>query len=100
ALLLNAEDALKPVTGERELRIELGIDGGLVVLRVSDTGAGIDRSLADSAFEPFVTGRDPIEHAGLGLAAARAIAYRHNGELALEPRPAGGTMMVVRLPKA
>jgi two-component system C4-dicarboxylate transport sensor histidine kinase DctB len=95
-LVSNAVDAL----GARE-----GDDGVLVVrverhdanavVRVSDNGPGVPPELADTLFEPFVTGKP--SGVGLGLALARRIARAHQGDLTLEPRADGATF-VLRLP--
>jgi len=54
---------------------------------VEDSGIGIAPELADTLFEPFVTGR--ANGTGLGLAIARELAQAHGGTLSLR-RPGGG----------
>lgn len=66
----------------------------VIVMRVSDRGAGIDPAIADQLFEPFQTTR--AEGTGLGLAVSRSLARAHGGELALASgRP---TTFVLTLP--
>ena len=71
--------------------------GGTVELEVRDNGPGIPEDQRERVFEPFVSGRSG--GTGLGLAVVRAIARAHQGEVSAEPAPAGGTRMVVRLPR-
>jgi two-component system C4-dicarboxylate transport sensor histidine kinase DctB len=95
-LIVNAEQALAGRPGGA-IRLEMDLPNGFVVLRVSDSGAGVDPAVADRLFEPFVTTRARDESSGLGLAVARRIAQQHGGTLTLEARTAGASF-VLRLP--
>ena len=61
---------------------------GTASLMVSDRGPGLSGSIRDQAFERFFTG-DGARGAGLGLAIARELAERMDGELSLAPRGRG-----------
>ncbi len=74
--------------GERTLRLALRID-------VADDGRGVPAELAETLFEPLVSGRP--DGTGLGLAIAREIAREHGGELIYTSRP-GATVFTMRLP--
>jgi two-component system nitrogen regulation sensor histidine kinase GlnL len=74
--------------GERTLRLALRID-------VCDDGRGVPADLAETLFEPMVSGR--ADGSGLGLAIAREIAREHGGELGYASRP-GATVFSVMLP--
>lgn len=74
--------------GERTLRLALRID-------VVDDGRGVPADLAETLFEPLVSGR-PDGH-GLGLAIAREIAREHGGDLTYASRP-GATIFTLLLP--
>ncbi len=74
--------------GERTLRLALRID-------VGDDGRGVATELADTLFEPLVSGR--ADGSGLGLAIAREIAREHGGELSYVSRP-GATVFTLALP--
>jgi signal transduction histidine kinase len=97
-LIVNAEQALVGRT-DGEIRLEMELPDGWVIVRVSDNGPGVDPAVADRIFEPFVTTRPREEASGLGLAVARQIAELHGGTLTLEPRPAGACF-ALRLPAA
>ena len=43
------------------------IQGGWVVLSVSDTGAGIEEEILDKVFDPFFTTKDVDKGTGMGL---------------------------------
>jgi len=81
-LVLNATQIGGPGV---KVAIEVEGDGDRVRISVVDDGPGVPAELAGRLFEPFVTAR--AGGTGLGLAAARRIAERHGGALALESRP-------------
>jgi signal transduction histidine kinase len=78
-------------------------DGGELVIRVRDEGAGIPEAELEQVFEPFYR----LEHSrnrdsggtGLGLTIARDIAQAHGGTLILANLPQGGLEAVLRLPR-
>ncbi|MCL6738544.1 sensor histidine kinase, partial [Streptomyces neyagawaensis] len=73
--------------------------GPVLVLRVSDTGAGVDPAYRDSVFERgFSTKPSGPGGRGLGLALVRQTARRHGGTLTVAEAPGGGAEFEVRLP--
>ncbi len=94
-LLLNAEQALSG-TRNGAIQISFRTDDRHVEVTVSDNGPGIDQDL--DLIAPFVTTRGPAA-AGLGLAAARLIARRSGGDLAVVSS-ADGARWTLRLPAA
>jgi two-component system, NtrC family, nitrogen regulation sensor histidine kinase GlnL len=74
--------------GERLRRVVMRID-------VIDDGHGVPAELAESLFQPLVSGR--ADGSGLGLALAREIASEHGGELRHLGRP-GATTFTLLLP--
>nr|WP_277998526.1 ATP-binding protein [Sphingomonas liriopis] len=94
-LIQNALDAVADREA-RQVTIAAAPDGaGQVVVRVADTGGGIDPSLADTLFTPFASAKP--EGLGLGLAIARDIAREFGGELALERSTATGVTFALTL---
>jgi len=77
-------------------------EGPDIVLRVADTGPGIDPGVRDRLFQPFAQGDDSLTRvhagAGLGLAVASRMARTLGGSIALEQSSAAGSTFVVRLP--
>ena len=94
-------------TGSRELTVAdlehaVGADevrpARYVVLTVEDTGPGVDPSLRDRIWDPFVTTR--FVGRGLGLAAVFGIVRGHRGAVRVDDRPGGGARFEVFLPPA
>lgn len=73
------------------------------VLRVENTGRPLRPELVPGLTEPFRRGTERVrtgEHvgAGLGLAIVHSVVRAHDGMLELDPRPAGGLVVTIRLP--
>ena len=82
--------------------VALEREGGLVAVRISDSGVGIPAAEIDRVFERFhrvSQGRD-TRGWGVGLAIAREIARSHGGSIALESKLGVGSVFTVRLPLA
>jgi len=104
-LLDNSIKYTAPAAGREQparITISLERDGGQAVLRVRDTGIGIDPNDLPHIFERFYR----ADHArgrqgtGLGLAIARALVERMGGQIAAASVPGQGSTFSVRLPLA
>ncbi|MEV6179791.1 sensor histidine kinase [Streptomyces sp. NPDC052015] len=74
-------------------------DGGELVLRVADTGSGVDPAYASQVFERgFTTKPAGPGGRGLGLALVRQAVHRHEGTLSVAEAEGGGAEFTVRLP--
>ncbi|WP_327401227.1 sensor histidine kinase [Streptomyces sp. NBC_01288] len=78
---------------------EAGADGSALVLRVADTGAGVDPAHAEAVFQRgFSTKPAGPGGRGLGLALVRQAVNRHEGTLTVAEAEGGGAVFEVRLP--
>ena len=73
------------------------VEGDRLVLRVSDTGPGIEPDLLPHVFERFAKGAGSTG-SGLGLAIARNLVVAHGGDLTVEATGRAGTTFRVTLP--
>lgn len=109
-LCLNARDAMRD-GGKLSIEtcpVEIGKDyqrmhawalpGRYAMLRVSDTGTGIDPAALAHIFEPFFTTKEMGKSTGLGLATVYGIVKQHKGFIDVESKPGQGTTFRVYLP--
>ncbi len=88
-LIFNASQSMdKGGTRTNAITITQTIDGNNVIISVRDYGHGIDDSINDKLFKPFVTLKK--DGMGIGLAICRSIIEDHNGKIWAESMPDGG----------
>ena len=102
-LNLLAENAAEAMPEGGILRIELSEHQDEIILRISDTGAGIPADHIPGVFEPFFTtkGTESNEeggHPGLGLSAVHGIIKDMGGRVRLNSQPCRGTTVTVCIP--
>ena len=98
-LLMNALQALDKVpVAERKLTVQLGSEGRLGVMTVSDTGTGIAPEVLPRIFEPFFTTREG--GLGLGLSLCETLATGMGGTLIAAHNTPRGAMFSLSLPLA
>lgn len=101
-LLINLlENACEAMEGDGDIIIheEQGFRepyGPVVIIRVSDTGPGIQESIREKVFQPFFSTKE--EGTGLGLSIACRIIESHMGKLELISENGEGTTFVITLP--
>ena len=76
-----------------------GAAGDHVVIRVTDTGFGMDEETQRRVFEPFFTTKPQGRGTGLGLATIYGIVAQAGGRLCLRSAPGEGTIVEVYLPR-
>jgi len=111
-LVLNARDAIRgggTVTlecehrrvGAHDLALLHGIDEGeYALLRITDTGEGMDAGTLSRIFEPFFSTKDPERGTGLGLAIVYGVVREAGGHVMVESEPGGGTTFQLWFPLA
>ncbi|MBI9076569.1 MAG: transporter substrate-binding domain-containing protein [Desulfatibacillum sp.] len=72
--------------------------GKYAVMRISDTGSGIDPGIMDQIFEPYFTTKAQGKGTGLGLAVAYGIIKEHNGDVRVYSEVGKGTTFTIYLP--
>jgi two-component system cell cycle sensor histidine kinase/response regulator CckA len=109
-LAINARDAMT-LGGQLQVAIDnvaidrghaddLNIDeGDFVVIRVSDTGVGMDDETRLHCFDPFFTTKGPFKGTGLGLAAARRLVEESGGAITCHSEVGVGTTFEILFPK-
>lgn len=81
------------------IRVQLQAQVDAIVLRVQDSGPGVDEAQREKLFERFYRLGDG-QGAGLGLSIVRRVVELHRGTIALGESPLGGLEVCVRLPRS
>ena len=109
-LITNAYHAVEKGTGQIAFELEeaevntahaTGLTigpGRYAVIRVSDTGDGIDPELMDKIFEPYFTTKELGKGTGLGLSVVYGIVKDHGGDIRVVSERGKGCTFSVYLP--
>lgn len=92
-------NAIRYTPRDGTVRISVAADGGgrHLLVKVRDTGRGIDPTVLPDVFERFVRSADS-RGSGLGLAICRHLVEAHRGKISASTEPGGGTTMAFELP--
>lgn len=95
------ENALKFTPPGGWVAVRLAVEGERAVLRVEDSGIGIQADDLPALFQRFHRGRNATGYpgSGLGLSIVKAVADAHGGAVRAESEP-GRTRFILELPKA
>jgi two-component system sensor kinase FixL len=92
-LLINSAHAMK---GRGRIRVAVTAVDTSCQIAFIDAGPGIPPEVREKIFTPFFTTKS--RGSGLGLPTAKRLIEAHNGQIAVDCPPGGGTTVVVRLP--
>ena len=97
-LIMNAAEAMSLVADRtRLLRISSQREPpSSVLIRVADSGTGLDPTIAERIFDPFFTTK--AGGVGMGLSICRSIIDGHGGQLWASPAPSYGALVQFMLP--
>ena len=96
-------NAIRHTPTSGRVDIDVRRDGQEIVLRVEDSGPGIDPGDLARVFEPFFRGSQATEGAGLGLSIVRRIVDGFGGTIDLHNKPPAegtGLLVTVSIPQA
>jgi signal transduction histidine kinase len=94
-LLLNSCQSVQASGGHVSVSVQN--NNGRIYVRIIDDGPGVDASIRDKVFHPFVShGKE--NGTGLGLTIAQKIVQDHSGQLQVEESEPGRTVMLITLP--
>jgi signal transduction histidine kinase len=69
------------------------------VIRLADTGVGMDEGTRGRIFEPFFTTKSGTEGTGLGLSIVHSIIQNHDGFIEVQSSPGTGSTFSIYLPE-
>ncbi len=84
--------------GDGRIRISTELKNDSVIIRFSDNGPGIEKSIRDKVFTPYFTTRDA--GTGLGLPTVHKIIMEMGGDIRVRDADLGGAEIVITLPTA
>ncbi|GEM_PF-329458 len=96
-LFTNAHDAM-PQGGR--LEVKAWKEGDKVLVKVSDTGHGMDKQTLERIFDPFFTDKEVGKGTGLGLTTVHGIVDEHGGKISVESKLGVGTTFTLEFPYA
>jgi signal transduction histidine kinase len=96
-LVVNAIQAMATIEGTRDVLITTSAtDADFVLVRVADSGPGLDPQMLGQVFDPYYTTKP--DGLGMGLAICRSIIEAHNGRLWASDNQARGAVFQFTLP--
>jgi PAS domain S-box-containing protein len=92
-LFINSAHAMQ---GKGRIRVAVESVDSTCQIAFVDGGPGIPPDIREKIFTPFFTTKS--RGSGLGLPTVKRFVEAHNGQVAIDCPPAGGTTVVIRLP--
>jgi PAS domain S-box-containing protein len=96
-LIMNAKHAIGD-KGVLSLATAMNESGRQVMVRVADTGYGIEKRNLARIFDPFFTTKPTGEGTGLGLSVSYGIIKNHGGDILVESKAGKGSTFTILLP--
>jgi len=94
-IVINAIDAM-PNGGYIYVDIDITEEPNGVIMKIRDTGTGMEKTVIDNIFDPFFTTKE--EGVGLGLYLCNEIVKDHNGDIQVDSKLGKGTIFTIWLP--
>jgi signal transduction histidine kinase len=95
-LVTNATEAMKNMDGVKIIKVTSSMKKNCILMRVSDSGPGVNSGLKDKIFDPFYTTKNGST--GIGLSLCHRIITDHGGSLRVSTSKLGGAEFVIEIP--
>jgi signal transduction histidine kinase len=92
-IVQNSIEAM-PNGGKLLFRLEDSNDDNEIILKIVDTGIGMDEDTVKLAIEPFYSTKEGAT--GMGLSISNRLLELNDGSMSLESKPASGTTVTIR----
>lgn len=97
-IIKNAIDAMEE-SKEKQLSIETGVENGLILIKITDTGEGIPEEDLSKIFLPGFTTKPIGKGTGLGLASVKTMVESYSGTIKIQSEKNKGTSVTISLPE-
>jgi signal transduction histidine kinase len=87
-------NGIQAMNDKGEIKIKTLDDGDYAIVKIEDTGPGIQKSTMTNIFEPLFTTKET--GTGLGLSICKSIVEQHGGSIEVSSPP---TIFTIRIPK-
>lgn len=92
----NAAEAMENREGEKRIRISTDASKSFAIVRVADSGPGVDSEVRENIFDPFFTTKNGSS--GIGLSLSHRIISDHGGTINVGKSRWAGAEFVISLP--
>jgi len=96
-IIKNAIDAME-YSPEKCLTVETCLEDKAVLIKISDTGEGIEEKNLNMIYSPNFTTKAIGKGTGLGLASVKIMVDAYSGDIQVESRKGKGTTFTIRIP--
>ena len=94
----NAMEAMSGVNGERNIYVQTHLYDGEIEISIRDTGPGLDPSIQNRLFNPFVSTKSTKKNWGIGLTFCKRIIDSHRGKIMADNQGRRGAVIRILLP--
>ena len=94
-LITNAVEAMKNVSGVKQIKVTSLAESNRILLKISDSGPGVPSNLREKIFDPFFTSK--TESTGIGLSLCHRIMTDHGGSLSVSESRWGGAEFTIEI---
>lgn len=98
-IILNlAQNAIKAMPDGGELNVSGEYKSSNIVLKIKDTGIGIEKEQLKHIFEPFYSANSHAKSSGLGLAIVSSLVEKSKGKISVKSKPNEGAEFTIKIP--
>lgn len=92
-------NSVQAVEEDGKIKVTTATMDDQAVIKIEDSGPGIDKSIIDKIFDPFFTTKEPGRGTGLGLSISYGIIREHNGEITVDSKLGEFTCFTITIPE-
>jgi len=93
-------NGIQAIDGTGSVHIQSRQQDQRAIVRIKDSGGGIDKAIQNKVFDPFFTTKGPDEGEGLGLYIVQQIVAKYGGTIELDNETESGTAFLIQFPLA